>query len=571
MSLGVASERRFSIEAKTQIAAVARGVAMLAMGLFATALFFRNELRNGFTTLMTDRYDGDIEISLLEHWYNVFRGYEAWHTPIFFAPTRRTLGYNDGYFLYGVIHSVFRAAGLDPFISTDLVAWVMRLAGFAGFFLFARRAFAYGYWVSILGAMVFTLSNNAFIESGHAQLLTVGLAPWLALLCFYAMQAAAQRRDRAFLVLGIGIGALLAAWLMTAYYMAWFSLFFAAILGAIALIRHWRDLPGLLRRVRELAAPLAISAAAFAVFSIPFLYIYLPAMRETRATHVYAWMPSALDIINVSNGNILFGGMLQRVYAVIRPGFDNSRILESTTGFPPVLLLCFVLSAFSLWRRRLLTTSFAGLLVIAIGAAWAVHLRADLPGHEFDTPWRLVNRYFPGAVAIRSVGRLEILLAFPVILIALRTVADVGRHAPLLFIPVFVLLVAEELNDNGPGGNDRIGELKRLAGIPQPPPGCRVFFAATAREGAAVKNKLYSHNVDAMFIAEMRHLPTINGVASYMPRGWNLSDATSPSYAARVAGYGAAHQLDGLCGLDLEKQAWLPDIRSWSVGRGGAE
>src|SRR5690348_1563008 len=72
------------------------------------AVFFRAELRNGFTLLLGDRHDGVIALAILEHWRNVLRGAEPWNRMAYFWPVPDTLGYNDGFLAFGLLHAVFR-------------------------------------------------------------------------------------------------------------------------------------------------------------------------------------------------------------------------------------------------------------------------------------------------------------------------------------------------------------------------------------------------------------------------------------------------------------------------------
>lgn len=76
----------------------------------------------------------------------------------------------------------------------------------------------------------------------------------------------------------------MAAWLMTSYYMAWFTIFSACLF-----LLCWGVMTGQARPavafglVRRHAGTIAIGFAAFAVLILPFLIVYLPKMRETGA------------------------------------------------------------------------------------------------------------------------------------------------------------------------------------------------------------------------------------------------------------------------------------------------
>ncbi len=130
--------------------------ALLVLFLVLTLAFeFRYQIGNGFSVLLSGRYDGTIQVAILEHWYNVLRGIDHWDTTSYFYPYKGTLGYNDGYFFYGVVYGVFRVLGSDPFLSSELVNITMKGIGFVSFFFLMRRVFLLGFGWSAFGAVIF--------------------------------------------------------------------------------------------------------------------------------------------------------------------------------------------------------------------------------------------------------------------------------------------------------------------------------------------------------------------------------------------------------------------------------
>lgn len=194
-------------------------------GALAVALFFRYQIADGFSLLNGEVGDQVLETSILEHWYNAFRGLEQWWQPIYLYPIKGTLGYNDGYFLFGCIHSFFRAFGVDPYLSAELVTVVLRAIGFFSFYLAMRQIFLAGSAWSLLGATLFALSNSVFVQAVHAQLAAVSLVPLMTLLLYHAIIAMNRHRPAAMLVWGAASAVLYAMWLLTAFYMAWYFCF----------------------------------------------------------------------------------------------------------------------------------------------------------------------------------------------------------------------------------------------------------------------------------------------------------------------------------------------------------
>ncbi|HYZ34758.1 MAG TPA: hypothetical protein VE684_21045, partial [Crenalkalicoccus sp.] len=214
-----------------------------------TAVVFRAQIAGGFALLFGDRHDGAIALAIIEHWRHVLLGEAAWDRTAYFWPVPDTLGYNDGYLLFGLVHAVFRAFGLDPFLAGELANMAIRAAGFLGAHLAARRVLGLPFGWALLAAALFTLANNLAIRASHVQLFSVAFLPWLALFAGEAVRALWRARRGALLSWGAAALAWHAAMLMTGFYMAWYAAFFGA-----ALLLAWAAVAGPARRGRLLAA-----------------------------------------------------------------------------------------------------------------------------------------------------------------------------------------------------------------------------------------------------------------------------------------------------------------------------
>ncbi|MBX9700505.1 MAG: hypothetical protein K2X74_13785, partial [Acetobacteraceae bacterium] len=457
------------------------GLGLLAC-LACLAVFFRGQLADGFTLLIGDRHDGVIALAIMEHWGNWLRGEAvAWNRTHYFHPVPATLGYNDGYLAFGLLLAVFRALGADPFLAGELANMALRAVGFLGFHLLARRVFRLAFGWALLGAALFTLSNNLFIRASHAQLFSVSLVPMLGVLAHGAGTALLAGRRRALLAWGAGFLLWHAMMLLTGFYMAWYAAFFGAALLAAWLLTAGaegrRALLGGLRRGWWAVAGLGAFAA---LVNLPFLLLYLPKARET-GMHDYAGMVaqytlSPLDILHVGERNLLWGWLVRALNEAFRPGFPAWS--EQMTGLPVLLVLLFAAAALWVWRGGVPGDRAALLRAIALAtlATWALTLRID--GHS---AWWFVYEYVPGAKAARVVARYQLFLVVPVVGLALAMLAaTLARLAPAPRAAVAglaaVLLVAEQLNAYAPRFLDRPLELARLRAIPTPPAECRAFF-----------------------------------------------------------------------------------------------
>jgi hypothetical protein len=527
-----------------------------AAAALVIGLVFRQQIHNGFTLLSSDRYDGVILVALLEHWFNVLRGLSEWNRPNYFFPHPKTLGYNDGYFVYGLIYSVFRGLSLDPFLSSELVNVVIKALGFASFQVAARRMLKLSFWWSLLGASVFTLANNSYVQSGHAQLLAVAFVPLEALLLDEAWKALVRARGMRFLACGCGAAVLFSAWAMTAIYTAWFFALFTAIFVGIQLLLGGMGAVVTLKNavLENKLAVLAVGAVAIAAL-MPFVSAYIDGPHGPRVwEEVAVFSPSILDSVNVGPNNLLFGDLIAYLKGAC-PACELGGG-EREAGIAPILFALAAIAVASVVRRRTASRVIAG-LALASAATWLIAIRVG-----DHTAWHLVYAHWPGATGLRVVCRIFLFLSAPVTALAVWYLSAKAPGWPRwLVVALCCLLLAEEINLGTTVALDRSRELARTAPVPAPPKQCRAFYATASpdTDTSATASGIAAsvvHNVDAMMIAATINLPTINGHASFVPADWNFGKPADADYRLRVERYASRHGIAPLCRLDLVTLRW---------------
>jgi hypothetical protein len=355
----------------------------------------------------------------------------------------------------------------------------------------------------------------------------------------------------------VAAAAFYSAWVITAFYTAWFFALFACV----ALLIHFLPQPRRLRdawaAARRLAVPALPGIVVLLAGLLPFALVYLPKAAETGMhpfSAAMAFSPSLLDTFNVGARNWLFGDANAWINATVRPALPLGG--ELTSGLPPLLILAF--AAATAWLcfagaggrpQRLART-----VALAALAIWLLSLH-----YGSFTPWRWIYTYVPGAAAVRVIARYQIFLVAPAVAVVILWMGTARLGRPLL-AGLALGLVVGEINLEQPVGLSPQVELARLAAIPPPPAPCRVFATAGVRPGplaaAPEVDAVYSHNVDAMLIAEHLRLPTINGISSFVPPDWNFAHSAKPDYAERVEAYASRHGIQGLCVLDLARLEW---------------
>lgn len=524
--------------------------------LVADFIFFHAQILSGFSLLWSDAYDGGIEAAILEHWYNVARGYSSWSGPEYFFPADKAIGYNDGYLLYGLIHAVFRTIGFDVFVSSQLVDIIIKSIGFIAFFCFMRMAFSSQYICALFGAILFTVGHATFMNAFHQQLLSVSFAPLLACLLLGAYRALVADKPLSFASFGSVAALLYPAWLLTGYYMAWFFALFILFLMAFMMVfgagRIGQAWP-LLRRRKFICM---LIATVFVLALIPFLSVYLPKARETRMHEwgaAFYFAPTFNDAVNVGPGNTLFGQSFNVICRWCTPG-NNELIM----GIPPILMFLFLCA--SVWVIGRYRGPDAVLLRATAAATVFSWLFIFRLGHYAF--WKILFDLMPGARGVRVISRYQILLTVPVVGLTMMYLQHALSQAPRAIAVLLGILLVLEQTGAGPRLSSRAEELAHIA-APPPPPDCRAFYVTAARDQTTDSEVMrrYPHNVEAMLIAELTHLPTINGYSSFLPPGWDFEDPLRPDYLARVRRYADEHGVSGLCRLNLLTLTWSgPEI-----------
>jgi hypothetical protein len=106
----------------------------------------------------------------------------------------------------------------------------------------------------------------------------------------------------------------------------------------------------------------------------------------------------------------------------------------------------------------------------------------------------------------------------------------------------------------------RRAALAWIAAAPRPPEGCRIFYV-TPHAGLPSRTGP-QHQDDAMLLAEIRGIPTVNGYSSWFPDGWALEDPANPDYAGAIRNWADRNGIaQGLCGLEPRVGTWTPGLR----------
>jgi hypothetical protein len=542
---------------------------VLAAGLLFALGFsrmFRRWLFDDFDGILGDQGDARILIALLEHWYRSFSGnWSDWLNPPLFYPVRGALGFTDAYLLYAVGYTPLRLAGVDQYTAFMLVMATLSAIGFFGFMRLAIAEFRVSAASAAVGALLFAFAHMMAFKMGHAQSYCAMLLPLVAHLTATAFKA--RHTSRA-IIAAAAAGLLHALIFSTAYFTGWFATLFVLVallmFAALRGVRAFKD--DLHYVVTAKRHVLAAWFVGFAIGIVPFLIIYGPVWLQGHRrdfSDVVYFSPAFSDIINVGRGHWAWGWALRRLG--VDGGADRPRG-ELELGFTPgVAMVCVLMMIVTLrsWLRTPPNRTDARTVVtIALGLSLIACWLAQLSYFGLR-PWYAIWALVPGAAAVRTTFRFQIVLNLTAALLVAMALDRIRfrwtTRGPLVVTAaagvVAALLIAEQFS-RAPVTFSRKEQLTWLGSVPQPPADCRAFYIMP--KAGAIGAPWWLIQSDAMLIAVHFGIPTLNGNASVYPAGWQLKDPSAPDYLQALRDWSARNGLNaGLCGLQSRTGPWI--------------
>jgi len=460
----------------------------------------------------------------------------------------------------GVIYSVFRIFDVNPFTASDLTDMVVKGTGFIAFYACARRIFRAEVWTGAIFAAVFTLWSSSFSNAYHQQLFSIAFAPVLTFVVWLAVQ---NRTERSWLryVFLLMVAVLVGVWALSAFYMLWFYAFyvFALLLCGAAMAGSLFRRDDLMH-LRTQYKPVVFYFFSQIICLIPFWRVYHYTSQQTGG-HIYSevksFQPSILGMIDSGNGNLtwnLIAGHVSRYLPSMLPPQG-----EQVMGAAFLTFVAFSVGVLNYVKCHGVRT-LVGCLSISAVLSWIVTV--NFSGFSL---WWLFYEGFPAAKAVRVISRYELFLAWPLCIIMMLCADDflvrnkrfLGRS---ICFTIMALILVEQYNYSYPVGLRPVEEMAWLHSIPVKPATCQSFYVEGSRSNEVLVSpgidSTYGNNVDAMFIAEMIGLPTLNGIDSFTPSGWNLVGYRDPDYEKRVEAYANKNHLQKVCALDLLHNRW---------------
>lgn len=531
--------------------------AVLLLELF----FFRKMISNDL--LFGDIGDGRLCNLLAEHWYRFFLGKEAFTDLGIFYPAEGILGYTDCLLGFGVPYSFLRLLGIDTYFANKIVIICFHLFGSIMLLHFLHKNLNLNVMSSLIGVVVFSLSNSYQMLSNHTQLYAISLVPGFLIVIFkFLVNIKTPHKRRLY---GIASVLYFEYMLYTSYYPIFFLVLFLIVFCTTTVIIFWRQKINLVHMaltfVNNNWAEIFGYIAMGVIFAIPFILIYLPVMGTFGSRtwgEVVSTLPTITGLINVSNTSLLYGNL-----------FKESPPSETTCGFPLITFAIFIFAEIYLYKRynrdigvdrskNQLKNNIKQIYLYTSLALTVSFILLLLIKDREKSLWYVVYRFVPGAGPIRAVSRYLHFLCLPIgILIAelfnyISTIVHRKNIYCLITVLVLTVLIFDNTSKYFPLGWDRASREEFINNVPSPPEDCKVFYLCPDEKDSLP----WVYQLDAWEIANQFDLKTINGYSGQYPIGWQCFDVHSEEYIYNIDSWCAENNISSVYSYDEASKNW---------------
>jgi hypothetical protein len=489
----------------------------------------------GLLLVPGDLGDARLCMYLLEHFYRWMVGLDSsfWNAA-FFYPYNLTVAFSDSFLGEGPFYAIFRLAGLHPYAAYQsfyILGFFCNYAASA--YVLSRLGFKP--WAVGIGAFLFTFDLPILAQENHTQLLYRFAVP---LACFY-LWSFYQNPKLGKLILFLFFLTL------QFYFSIYLGLFLAMLSAALAifhplfagdgawkeklfvwpknLIKAWVE-AGFLERV------LSVLSAAFVAAALVFLFKpYMDVVRiygfDRNWSDILGFLPTPQSYL-IADRSALWG-WLSRGFMGVSQRQEQQLFIGMAAW---ILVIAGVLGRFPSDQGRLAWANLAA-------AFFLILLTLKVGGFSLYDVFQAV----PGFNSIRAVGRIELVLLWPVSVFIAWTIhsISIGKARSkgwMIFASLAsVLLILEpvfyqHVTYNKVEAENRLERLRQQI-PPNLPMGPILFVAVTDKE------KDRYQELDAMLVAQQLGWPTLNGYSGNVVPGSQLLPRTCDQAPKRIIQY----------------------------------
>lgn len=539
------------------------------------------QLASRFDTFFGDRGDVRGFVYFCEHWYQAIQGKTDLLSPAIFYPVKGTLAYSDLLLGYAIPYALFRSIGLGMFTSVEIVIILVGFLSYLTCLIFLRVALDFGMFASAVAALFFAFNSPKFFQTNHLQLQFVLFLPliFICIISFVKNAGNLSQKKAAFYLSLAGVFFVLQ--LMTAFYYAWFFVFWTFLFLLLILVfKPSREF--VMRLVRQYWRAILLSAAVFLIGLTPFIVLYIPTIKVStwyEYSFVRQMIPEWWALMSMGHSNYLWGWLSD----VVTPNPPPDTWGELKVGLGVVSSLLWIVIAFCgaalIWKEakhagvtkanvvnnenvQQMAPVFLGLMILATTLFYLIGMR-----YGGSSPWYYVYQIFPGGGAIRAVARYVLFLALP-IAVAFAYIFDrslkwasnhprlkVKRALSAAIVLIGAVIVVEQFSSHKVGSTGfsvKTEEAYLKAMTAKLPGDCEAFYISP---GVAGTQNTYEYQYDAMLISILSGVPTFNASSSQFPPDWSMYFVKEPDYESNIKKWIDSKQLKGkICRLEVGQE-----------------
>jgi hypothetical protein len=489
-----------------------------------------NLVLSGFETMHGDLGDSRLLNLYAEHAYRYLTSpwsQSFWSPTWQFFPVAKTFAYSDVFIGATGPYLLSRAAGFDPFFSFQLW-WLSTTAlNFVAFFYLARLL-GFEKLSSSVGAYCFAAGLPVISYLGHPQLLA---NYWTALFFAFFLKAHQTSSKKLTALFAMMAAVCLSLQFWSSVYLGWFVVFGCSMVFLFWLSIRRRDVLAFIRR--HFIVHVAFTCMT-CVMMAPLLYKYGEVLRDMGGRS----RDEVLHFLPVIQG-FLFTSDSAITYQWLHNFFKDNMLAphESYMFVGLVPLIALGSGIYRTWsrvknRHILPTDDLMSVLDTSCTVMVCIIFLLVFKTQGGFTIWRYVLDFFPGASAIRAVGRISIFLMLPLsILLCLllrpqeKSIDSKSQHLVKMTRMAWVfaaLAVLETGNVANANFTKKISENAIMTLAQAIPNDCPVFYSRRTSVSST------GAHLDAMWASILTEKPTINGYSGFSPPGYGARQLDHP-------------------------------------------
>jgi len=405
------------------------------------------------------------------------------------------------------------------------------------------------------------------IHGYRIQLATVAFLPVFAILLYLTIKYLNLNNKKLYVIYGSLFSFLFGLWCFTCLYASYFFFIFMVVFLFINILINFSKITFLFNQIKKFYVHSFFIVLTFAVSLIPFITTFYPKSKESNPRSLDAIISSTVpieDLMQVGSGNLFNYPVFQRLIGLVSPNYMPDTNWEYyNTGFTVVVSIIFF---FALIKSLMNFKTLKNNLVYQLGVTFFIFilLIINVFGKSL---WVYIYHYFPGGKALGVISVSLIFLAFPIYVIVVHFISITIKNKLILF-PLILILFVSEVN-SPPLKLDRRKEIEMNFTVSPPLITCNSFYVTGWYNQETNPgywewfNNQYAHNVSAMLLSQKLNIPTLNGMASFIPKDYDLvgpnGTAFSPNsseYYTRISKYIRVQNLEDVCLFDLNTKQW---------------